>query len=169
MAKLRPARCYRKIQRPYTRQSQKKPRKGYVKGVPKPKITQYEMGVKGTYEKRAFLVPENTLQIRHNAMEAARMSAVKYLEKNCKDFFLKIRVYPYHVIRENPLATGAGADRFQQGMRQSFGKPLGMVAQVREGQKIFEVQINAANIDIAKKALKRASQKLPLKYRVIIE
>jgi large subunit ribosomal protein L10e len=169
MAKLRPARCYRKIQRPYTRQSQKKPRKGYVKGVPKPKIAQYEMGFKGDYSRRVFLIPDNTLQIRHNALEAARMSAIKYLEKNCKEFFFKLRVYPFHVIRENPLATGAGADRFQQGMRQSFGKPIGMVAQVKKGQKLFEVQVNDASIGIAKTALKRASQKLPLKYRVIVE
>ena len=169
MAKLRPARCYRKIQRPYTRQSQKKPRKGYVKGVPKPKIAQYEMGTKGEYGRRIFLVPENTLQIRHNALESARMSAIKHMEKNCKEFFFKLRVYPFHVIRENPLATGAGADRFQQGMRQSFGKPLGMVAQVKEGQKIFEIRVNDSDVGIAKIALKRASQKLPLKYRILIE
>ncbi|MBI4170413.1 MAG: 50S ribosomal protein L16, partial [Candidatus Aenigmarchaeota archaeon] len=29
------------------------------------------------------------------------------------------------MLRENALATGAGADRFQSGMRQSFGKPVG--------------------------------------------
>ena len=166
---LRPGRCYRRWERPNSRQSVRVPKKGYVKGVPKPKIAQYEMGTKGEYERSVFLVPENTLQIRHNALESARMSAIKHLEKNSKAFFFKLRVYPFHVIRENPLATGAGADRFQQGMRQSFGKPIGMVAQVEKGQKLFEVQINNDSLDIAKKALKRASQKLPLKYRVIIE
>ncbi len=169
MAKLRPGKCYRKIERPYTRQSTRKPRMGYVKGVPKSKIAQFEMGIRKDYDKTLFLVPEQALQIRNNSLEAARIAVVKYIEKNCKEFFVKLRIYPFHVIRENPLATGAGADRFQQGMRQSFGKPIGTAAQVRIGQKIFEVRVAKENVKIAKIALKRAMQKLPLKYKIIIE
>lgn len=169
MAKLRPGKCYRKIERPYTRQSTRKPRKSYVKGVPKSKIAQYEMGLKKDYEKTLFLVPEQALQIRNNSLEAARTAAAKHLEKNCKEFFMKLRIYPFHVIRENPLATGAGADRFQQGMRQSFGKPIGTAAQVRVGQKLIEVRVDEENLKTAKVALHRAIQKLPLKYRIVIE
>src|SRR3989304_2702951 len=140
---LRPGRCYRRLERPYTRQSTRVPKKGYVKGVPKPKITEFELGTKGVYDNALFLVSERDVQIRHNALEASRVTAVQLLEKNIGKggvFFLKIRVYPHHVLRENAMATGAGADRFQSGMRESFGKPIGTAARVRAGQTLMEIQ-----------------------------
>ena len=167
---LRPGRCYRTVHRPYTRQSQKKPRKGYVKGVPKPKITEFELGIKKEYEHRLLLLARRAVQIRHNSLESARIAAVQTLEKNLgkgATFFLKIRVYPHHVLRENALATGAGADRFQQGMRQSFGKPIGTAAQVREGQALMEIRTDNANV--GKLALKKASYKLPTPCRIVEE
>ncbi|MBI2233215.1 MAG: 50S ribosomal protein L16 [Candidatus Aenigmarchaeota archaeon] len=169
---LRPGRCYRRLERPYTRQSRKTPRKGYVKGVPKPKITEFELGTKGDYDNALFLVSERDVQIRHNALESSRITAVQALEKNIGKgaaFFLKIRVYPHHVLRENALATGAGADRFQQGMRMSFGKPIGTAARVRKGQKIMEVRVNKAGIGVAQTALKKAGYKLPTPTRISIE
>lgn len=169
---LRPGRCYRKIHRPYTRQSQKRPRKSYIKGVSRPKITQFEMGKKGDYEKVLYLISRRHVQIRHNALESARMTCVQQLEKNLgkgKSFFLKVRVYPHHVLRENALATGAGADRFQQGMKQSFGKPIGTAAQVSEGQKIMEVRVDNNSVDVAKKALRTACYKLPTPGKIIVE
>ena len=169
---LRPGRCYRKHQRPYTRQSIRVPKKGYVKGVPKPKITEFELGTKANYEFRLFLTAERPVQIRHNSLESARIRAVQVLEKNIgrgNTFFLKVRVYPHHVLRENALATGAGADRFQQGMRQSFGKPIGTAAQVDVGQKIMEIRVNKAGITTAKMALKKAAYKLPTPCRVLVE
>lgn len=169
MAKLRPGKCYRKLHRPYTRQSKKNPRKSYVKGVPGSRISQFEMGQKKGYDYVLFLVADQSLQIRHNALEAARVAIVKTLEKATKEFFAKLRVYPHHVLRENRLATGAGADRFQQGMRQSFGTPIGTAAQVRKGQKIFEVRVNEEFLNVAKEALNKARQKLPLKYRIVVE
>ncbi len=169
MAKLRPGKCYRRLKRPYTRQSKRKPRKSYVKGVPGSRISQFEMGTKKDYGATLYLVAEQSLQIRHNALEAARMAIVKTVEKATKEFFIKLRVYPHHVLRENRLATGAGADRFQQGMRQSFGVPIGTAAQVRKGQKIFEVRVTPEFIDAAKEALRRARHKLPMKYRIVVE
>lgn len=169
---LRPGRCYRRFHRAFTRQSQRKPRKGYIKGVPKPKITEFELGKKGKYDKKLFLVAKQDVQIRHNALESARVSAVQSLEKNIgkgNSFFLKIRVYPHQVLRENALATGAGADRFQQGMRQSFGKPVSTAARVHANQKIIEVKVNNQNIATAKKALKQATYKLPVPCRILIE
>jgi len=169
---LRPGRCYRRLKRPYTRQSQRKPKKGYVKGVPRPKISQFEVGKLGNYEKRLYLISKSDVQIRHNALEAARITASHTLEKAIGkggDYFLKIRVFPHHVLRENALATGAGADRFQQGMRQSFGKPIGTAAQVKKGQKIMEIRVNETNIDVAKKALKKASYKMPTKCSILVE
>jgi len=169
---LRPGRCYRKPHRPWTRQSRRKPRKGYVKGVPGSKIHQFNVGnILKDYDKKIFLKSDQDIQIRHNSLEAARIAAVHYLDTKLGqgNYFLRIRPYPHHVMRENPLATGAGADRFQQGMRSSFGKPIGMAAIVKKGQIIMEVWLNKNQVDIGKEAFKRAKYKLPLKYRLLVK
>ncbi len=167
---LRPGKCYRTPHRAFTRVSTSKPRKSYVKGVPKPKITIFELGTKGSYEKVLYLISDSSLQIRHNSLEAARIAAVRELEKKLLNaFFFKVRVFPHHIIRENPLATGAGADRFQQGMRMSFGKPIGTAAQVRAGQKLMEVRVNSGGVEHAKKALKAAIYKLPTTCKIEVE
>ena len=47
---LRPGRTYNKVtKKPFTRISIHKPRRSYVKGVPAPRIHQFEMGAKGDY------------------------------------------------------------------------------------------------------------------------
>ena len=168
----RPGRCYARPKRPYTRQSTKVPKKGYVKGVPGAKINDFEMGKKKEYENKVFLVPNKDVQITHNALESARVTAVKHLENNIgkgNTFFFKIRIYPHNVLRENALATGAGADRFQQGMRSSFGKPIGKAAIVKKNQKMFEVRISKDQIPIAKESVKKAAYKIPSKCSIIVE
>ena len=169
---LRPAKCYRRMKRPYTRQSHKKPKKGYVKGVPKPKISSFQFGKQSDYSATAFLLSGTDIQIRHNALESSRISVIQHLEKNLgkgSKFFFRIRTYPHHVMRENALATGAGADRFQTGMRRSFGKPIGTSARVKKNQIIMEVMVDKSNIDIAKHALKKASYKLPTACKIVVE
>lgn len=167
---LRPARCYRKLQRAYTRQSIRRPRKSYVKGVPRSKIAQFQFGNPKGYNTILYLVSKKTLQLRHNSIEAARMQISRILEQGIgKDmFFWKIRVYPHQILRENPLATGAGADRFQTGMRQSFGKPIATAAVVSEGQKIAEIRVNREYVPVAKKAFKQAMYKM-FPCKVVIE
>ncbi|MBS3054622.1 MAG: 50S ribosomal protein L16 [Candidatus Aenigmarchaeota archaeon] len=172
MASLRPGRCYRRLERPYTRQSIRVPAKGYVKGVPKSKLVEFEHGTKGKYESSVYLVSKTDVQIRHNSLESARVAAVSYLERNMLKgaaFFMKIRVYPHHVIRENALATGAGADRFQQGMRASFGKPVGVAARVHKDQKMIEIQSPKSMIPLVKKAMMQAKYKLPTTCRILVE
>ena len=161
---IRPAKCYRRLKRPYTRTSRRKPKKSYVKGVPVSKIHQFEMGDRtAKFELEINLVSKTDIQIRSNALEACRIAMTKQLTKQLGDkgFFLKVRVYPHHILRENALATGAGADRFSQGMRSSFGKPIGQAAQVKAGQKIATARVNKNGLDAAKLALKRGSAKLP--------
>ena len=82
MATIRPGRCYRRWERPNSRQSIRVPKKGYVKGVPKPKITEFELGIKADYDTSVFLISERDVQIRHNALESARVTAVQNMEKN---------------------------------------------------------------------------------------
>ena len=168
---IRPAKCYRAIERPYTRVSQRKPRKSYVKGVPASKINKFELGKKGDYKLRLNLISEHSVQIRHNALEAIRMATNKVLEKHIGPdmYYFKLFPYPHHVLRENPLATGAGADRFSTGMRQSFGKPIATAAQVKRGQILLSVWCTPDKAAIAKKALIVSSKKIPTTSRITVE
>lgn len=167
---LRPGRCYHKLEKkPYTRISIRRPKKGYVKGVPASKIHQFEIGKAGDYPLTFYLETKGSVQIRSNALEAARISATKFLTTKLgeNNFFLKILVYPHHVLRENSMATGAGADRFSEGMRHSFGKPIGQTARVRSEQRVLMIKAPANSENIVKEAFKRTTLKLPGKYRII--
>jgi len=70
-------------------------------------------------------------------------------------------MYPHHHLRENALAAGAGADRMSTGMAHSFGKCVGLAAQVRRGQILIELSVNREHLDLARKALHRAVYKIP--------
>jgi len=167
---LRPAKCYRKPERPNTRVSLRKPRRSYVKGVPEPKIHRFEVGNRTKeFTKSMRLTVNNHVQIRHNALEAARVAANKVLTQSFgpDNYLLKVLVYPHHVMRENPLATGAGADRFQTGMRKSFGRMIGRAAIVKSNQAIIRVYFDdVTKINSVKKALKLAGSKIPSPCKV---
>jgi len=162
----KPAKMWRRIKGPaYTRME-------YIGGVPHPKIVIFDMGdPNGSFPVKVHLVAKEGVQIRHNALEAARVAANQYLmDKLGKmGYHLKIRIYPHHVLREHKMAVGAGADRVSKGMRMAFGKPVGTAARVKAGQIIMTVRVNKEHIDVAKVALKRAGMKLPTPIRIIIE
>ena len=145
-------------------------RREYMGGVPGSKITIFDMGnPSAKFPVSVSLVAEEACQIRHNALEAARISANRYLMKEVgkRNFYLKIRVHPHHVLRENKLAVGAGADRVSSGMRHAFGKAVGTAARVKSGQKLISVGIEEHNFQHAKEALRRARYKLPTPCRVV--
>ena len=169
MARLKKAVTYRRIERPYTRKSKYR-ELNYVRAVPVSKIVRYDMGnLTKQYPLYMDFVSGEAYQLRHNAIESARLTCNRYLEKNLgkAGFHFKIRIYPHHIIKENPLATGAGADRMSTGMKKAFGKPIGVAAQVRKGQVLFSVGVEKQHKDIAKQALKRISYKLPFKAKVV--
>lgn len=171
MVKLRKFSAYQNLERPYTRIS-KFTNKNYVRGgYPHLKITKFEMGdPKKNYDHIITLHALRSMNLRQNALEAARMTSNRLLEKRAgKDFFFKMRVYPFHVLRENPLATGAGADRMSQGMSQAYGKPIGSAARVKEGQIIFELRLNKAHVGAGKEAFQRASKKLPCACKIMVQ
>ena len=163
MAKLRQAVAYRRIKRPYTRTSRVKS-KAYIKGAPHIKIAQYDMGEsakKFPYEVQ--IVSGKDIQVRENALEAARQVMVRTIELVAKTgWSMKLRAVPHHIFRLNPLATGAGADRFQMGMSQSFGRPEGHAAQCFKGKILFSIYVPEENIALAKKAAKKATSKFPM-------
>lgn len=169
---LRPGRTTRRIERPYTRVSMKVPRKSYVAGAPFPKTHQFEMGNKeGQFDLTLYLTAEMAVQIRDNALEAARVVAHKFLESKlgASNYFMKILVYPHHVIREKPIAQGAGADRYSQGMRLAFGRPANRAVQTKPGKKLFMLKIRKEHLEIGKKALKKAGLKLPTTFKIEVE
>ncbi len=149
-------------------------RKEYMTGVPGNKIVSFDMGnkeEKDKFEMELSLVAEESCQITHNSLESARIAANSHLAKELgmNHYFLKLRVYPHHILRENKMATGAGADRVQDGMRLAFGNPIGTAARVNAGQKIFSVRVNKENYRDARKSLNRALMKLPTPGQVTID
>jgi len=161
----KPASMYRRIERPYTRRS-------YMGGVPGSKVVHYDMGnLQQEFPVKMSLIVMEPCQVRHTALEAARVAANRYLLKAIgrNDFHLKLRVYPHHVIRENKQATGAGADRVSSGMRRAFGKPVGTAAQVQPGQKVFSLSVNPEQLEVGKTALRRAGHKLPTPIQIVME
>jgi large subunit ribosomal protein L10e len=159
------ARNYRAVKgQPYTR-------KKFVKGFPQPKITKFTMGdAKTRFEYEAKLIAREEAQIRHNALEAARIATNRLLEERfSENYYLRVLPYPHTILRENKMIFGAHADRLQDGMRRSFGKPIGTAARIKPNQTIIIVSVNEDGVEVAKAALKRGSAKLPIPCRIVIE
>lgn len=124
-----------------------------------------------SFEKAVFLISDKDLEIRHQALEIARITVNKFLREKLgkENYFFKIFTYPHQIQRENPMAYGHKADRYGRGMSLSFGVPKHRAAKVSKGQKIMVVKVDEKNVSIAKQALKKASYKLPITYNFRIE
>ncbi len=169
MAKLRKFSAYQRLERPYTRTS-KFSKKNFIRGgFPSLKITKFEMGnTKKKFNTKLLLNVQRSMNIRHNALESARMTSNRILEKKLgADYHLKVRIYPFHVLRENPLAAGAGADRMSTGMKMSYGKTIGAAARVREGQTVVELELDKEHLQLGRDALERAAKKLPCSCKIV--
>jgi large subunit ribosomal protein L10e len=120
--------------------------------------------LKAKFEYRVSLVAQAPVQVRHNALEAARVAANKVLIDALGEtgFKIHLRVYPHVILRENRMIATAGADRLQEGMRRSFGKPSGRAARIRTGQSILDIYVNGNAVESAKQALRTGSTKLPV-------
>jgi large subunit ribosomal protein L10e len=148
---------------PYTREQ-------FIHGTMQHEIGKFNMGKLGSYDCRALLIARQNIQVRDNALEAARIAANRLLEENLgNNYLLRVRVYPHHVLRENKMIFGAHADRLQDGMRNAFGKPVGRAARIDTDQSIMSIHVDKDNIGTAKEALMRAKHKLPMKYKIIVE
>lgn len=137
-------------------------RREYISGKPQLKIARFSSGqASNNYDFKLELLATEKLQIRHNALEAARLAANKRMATAGEmSFFSMLRVYPHVVLRENKMIATAGADRLQEGMRRAFGKATGLAARVKPGKVLFEAHVTAANLNLAKEAFKVASSKL---------
>ena len=90
------ARNYRKVKgQAYTR-------KKYIRGSPASKIVKFTMGdPRGKFAFQARLIAQKEVQIRHNALEAARIATNRILSEKLGDsYLLRILPYPHVVLRE---------------------------------------------------------------------
>lgn len=170
MARIRKFSAYQNLERPYTRIS-KFTKKNYVRGgFPHKKIVRFDMGTANReYDALVRLNVARAMNIRQEALEAARQVSNRYLEKTLgKNFHLRLKVYPFHVLRENPLASGAGADRMSTGMKLSYGKTIGCAARMREGQTVFELRVDKQFLKEGREALARSATKLPCSCKIVV-
>jgi len=146
-------------------------RREYMGGVPLSRITQFVLGNKT--EKFPVQITLSSLEkcnVRHNALESARITVNRAMEKKAgsTNYRLHIRVYPHVVLRENKQATGAGADRVSQGMRAAYGKAVGTAAEVKRNQVIMIIETTESFIEEAKIALRKAGMKIPSPCKVMV-
>lgn len=153
----KPAVMYRRITgQAYTR-------KKYMGGIPNSRINQFDMGnTREVFPIMVSLKVTDRVQVRHTSLEASRIAANRVMNKRVgvANYHLKVRPYPHNVLRENKLATGAGADRVSSGMRNSFGKNVGMAARMERNQAVLTIGCHPAGFVQAKDALWRASMKI---------
>lgn len=173
---LRKALSYsKKHTRPYTRKSKHK-NKNYIKTVPQQKIAKFRMGdIKGFDEGKLHniikLASGEDILIRDNSLEAARQYIHKILEEELPgQYCFEVKVFPHHILRENRVLTGAGADRMQTGMQQSFGSTIGRAAIVKKNQTIFLIAVfRESQRSQVSKIFGRIKAKLPCRTRLIFE
>ncbi|MDE1837964.1 MAG: 50S ribosomal protein L16 [Euryarchaeota archaeon] len=158
----KPNRMYREIEgQIYTRTE-------YMGGIPHCRITQFDTGNPHQRYKYQFtLRAEEACNVQDRALEAARVSIVRVMDKAASNnFHIKVRRYPHAILREHKMATGAGADRISDGMRGAFGKPVGHAVRAQINEPLITLSCRSENIPEAKEALRKAACKLPTPTRV---
>jgi large subunit ribosomal protein L10e len=125
----------------------------------------------GEFDVELSLIGLERCQIRHQALEAARIASNRDMTKNVgrQNYHLRIRVKPYHYLRENKMISGAGADRVQDGMRKAWGKVIGIAARVKPNQALITIRVNPRHIKQAMQALKKAAPKLPTPCKIVFD
>lgn len=164
----RPARCYRYCKnKPYIKSR-------YLRGVPDPKIAIYDVGRRAAHTDDfplcVHLVCGEKQQIGSECLEAGRIVVNKYMFKTCgkESFHMRIRLHPFHVLRQNKMLSCAGADRLSSGMRHAFGKALGVCARVNIGAIMFSVRSKMQHKDKVIEALRRASYKFAGRQHIVV-
>ena len=165
----KPASMYRELSKPsYTRRD-------YVTGIPGSKIAQHNMGNLQSgpqdYPVQISLRLEEECQIRHGSLESARLSANRVMLKEVgqENYKMVLRKFPHQILRENKQATGAGADRVSDGMRQAFGKPVGTAARLSADTVVFTAYCDVDQAPAVKEAFRRAYNKLSPPCRITVE
>ncbi|MEK6927374.1 MAG: 50S ribosomal protein L16 [Nanoarchaeota archaeon] len=173
---LRKAGAYsRKIGRAFTRISKNKS-KSYIKTVPFIKVVKFHVGSQkdyadGKHTYAVSMISQEDVLLRDTAIEAARMLLTKVMdEKALGQYYLAVKVFPHHFLRENKLAAGAGADRMATGMTQSYGVIVGRAARVKANQAVFFISCATDKVArMARDALQAAKAKVPFQTKLVFE
>ena len=91
--------------------------------------------------------------ITGNQIEAARIAMTRYIKRGGRVW---ITIFPDRPLTKKPLGTRMGSGK---------GTPEFWIANVHPGRVMFE--IGGVSEDVAREALRRAIDKLPMKCRVI--
>merc|ERR1712118_551325 len=122
------------------------PKSRFCRGVPDPKIRIYEVGKKkipcDEFPSAIHLVSDEYQQLSSESLEAARIAANKY------------------------MASNAGADRLQTGMRGAWGKSYGTVARVNIGQVLMSIRTKEDKTATACEAMRGAGAKFAGRMKV---
>ena len=175
MAQRRPWHCYSKwTRRPYQHKRSANHRREYARGGSQSKIVRFWGGHKEKDWKDWDLVVglkvNHQIQISSNSLEAIRITINSSLQKSVGrlNFRLRIRPKPFQKIRENRMLAFAGADRVQSGMRNSFGRSMGVAARVRAGQIIIDVGTDIKDLPLIRDRLRVASMKISSSCQTVI-
>ena len=146
-------------------------RREYVHSNPPNKVTRFTIGESGDYDVTVALVSNGAVEVTASALEAARVTANKVLTvaTGGHGYFLRIVPYPHEIVREHKFMGFAGADRLSQGMKNAFGRPTGRSARISRNQQVIAIDVNKDKVDVAKEALKRASKKIPVSGKIVVE
>jgi len=96
-----------------------------------------------------------TGRISSRQIEAARVAMTRHLKRAGQVW---IRIFPDKPMTKKPAETRMGKGK---------GAPEFWVAVVRPGRIMFEVG-GGIDLDLAKEAMRRAQQKLPIKTKVVV-
>ena len=91
--------------------------------------------------------------ITSNQIEAARIAMTRYIKRGGRVW---ITIFPDRPLTKHPLGARMGSGK---------GAPEFWIANVRPGRVMFE--IGGVSEDVAREALRRAIDKLPMKCRII--
>ena len=175
MASRRPWHCYSKwTRRPYQHKRSSNRRREFARGGAQSKIVRFWGGAKEIpwedWELIVGLKVDKQIQISSNALEAIRISIngslQKYIGRN--NFRLRIRPKPFQKIRENRMLAFAGADRVQSGMRNSFGRSIGVCARVKAGSIITDIGCHLKDLPLIRDRLRVASMKVSCSCQTVI-
>jgi len=129
-----------------------------------PKRTKYRRPHRLSYEGRAKagrevsfgeygLMADTGAYVSNRQIEAARIAMTRYIKRGGRVW---ITIFPDRPLTKHPLGARMGSGK---------GAPEFWIANVRPGRVMFE--IGGVSEDVAREALRRAIDKLPMKCRII--
>lgn len=158
----KPHRMYRKIdQKAYCR-------KEYIRANPQVNITKFQQGNLQETKTKYFVevICLNNVQVRNYSIESFRRSLTKKIASFSSNlFYFKFKIYPHIFIRENTYNIRAGADRTSTGMREAFGKIIGLCSRVKKNQVFISARFHEKiPLPVIKEIFKKIKSKICIKY-----